>query len=83
MQGISLVDGLCKVSLGSVVQFLDLVDLVRVEDVLIADFLEEPNVIEKRPLDYLGCCWNFKLTLEEAVAGPWRVVWRFFRRDWR
>ena len=56
MQGISLVDGLCKVSLGSVVQFLDLIDLVRVEDVLIADFLEEPDVIEKRPLEYLGCC---------------------------
>ena len=56
MQRISLVDGFRKVSLGTVVQFLDLIDLIRVKYVLIADFLEEPNFIEKRPLDYLGCC---------------------------
>ena len=74
VQRISLIDGLCEVSLGPVVQLLDFVNLIRVEDVLVADFLEEPNGDEFRPLDYLERCSNFKLTLEEAVAEPWRVV---------
>ena len=53
VQRISLIDGLCEVSLGPVVQLLDFVNLIRVEDVLVADFLEEPNGDEIRPLDYL------------------------------
>ena len=53
VQRISLIDGLCEVSLGPVVQLLDFVNLIRVEDVLVANFLEEPNGDEIRPLDYL------------------------------
>lgn len=42
MQRVGLIDRVGQVSLGAVVQLLDLIDFVRVKDVLVADFLQEP-----------------------------------------
>lgn len=42
VQRVGLVDRISQVGLSTIVEFLDLVDLVRVENVFVADLLEEP-----------------------------------------
>ena len=43
VQRVSLVDRIGQVGLRAVVEVLDLVDFVRVEDVFVADLLQEPT----------------------------------------
>jgi len=41
VEGVGLVDAVGQLCLGLIVQFFDFVDLISVEDVLIANFLQE------------------------------------------
>ena len=43
MKGVGLVDTFCEFSLGLVIEFLDLVNLFCVENIFVANFLEEPE----------------------------------------
>ena len=48
VERVGLVDGVRELGLRPIVEFFDLVDLVRVKDVLVANLLQEPTPQRKR-----------------------------------